>query len=492
MNISLPDEITQAMTAGRGPRCRGGRLRPQRRRHRPAPAGPGRRRHARRRRERGRRRHGRRDGHGHGRSPWPAGWRTSSAAPPARAAPPAPPPLPGPGAVPRRDRRPVHRARTPSQQLQAGVAAGQVTAATLVWATGMAEWAPGRRRSPALAAAVRRAAPAAARRRDPAAAACARGPTRRRWTPTTTGRRLRHRHHPRRLRRDTPRRRPSGCGARPAPPHRADPHLPVPAVRRRARVRHRRPAARSARAAGTSRRSRPPTGDEVVEQDLHEAIAALDAGALTKTGLQVAGEKEVVCQNCGGHTTFTGTLTATRCPYCATPIQRDDVHDAPARLAVDGVLPFQIDRRHGRGRASSSGSAAGGSRRTSSRSTPPPARSTACTAPTSPTTPAPPPGTPGRRGDHYTVTVGSGDNRRTEVRTRWSHARRHGRTTPSTTSRCRPTRASTASTSQELEPWPTADARPFSAEYLAGHLCRTYDHDVDGVLRARPRPAWRR
>ncbi|HEY1116451.1 MAG TPA: hypothetical protein VGE43_02015, partial [Acidimicrobiales bacterium] len=44
-------------------------------------------------------------------------------------------------------------------------------------------------------------------------------------------------------------------------------------------------------------------GGEIVEQDLDEAMAALDAGALTKTGLQVSDEKEVVCQNCGGHTT---------------------------------------------------------------------------------------------------------------------------------------------------------------------------------------------
>jgi hypothetical protein len=31
---------------------------------------------------------------------------------------------------------------------------------------------------------------------------------------------------------------------------------------------------------------------------------------------------------------------------------------------------------------------------------------------------------------------------------------------------------------QALEPWPTQSARPFNPEYLAGHLARTYDHDV--------------
>src|SRR4051794_6318902 len=85
-------------------------------------------------------------------------------------------------------------------------------------------------------------------------------------------------------------------------------------------------------------------GRVTAEQDFRAAVAKLHSEAAA-AGPQVVGEKEVVCQNCGGHTTFTGTLTSTRCPYCATPIQRDDVHDAPARLPVDGVLPFRVDQR---------------------------------------------------------------------------------------------------------------------------------------------------
>ena len=216
--------------------------------------------------------------------------------------------------------------------------------------------------------------------------------------------------------------------------------------------------------------------DEVVEQDLHEAMAALDAGALTKTGLQVADEKEVVCQNCGGHTTFTGTLTTTRCPYCATPIQRDDVHDAPARLAVDGVLPFQIDRP--------TAESAIGEWINSRWFAPNEFKKYATTgafnsvysayftydafATTRYT---------GRRGDHYTVTVGSGENRRTEVRTRW----RYAAGTVQNSFDDVPVPANEGLDRkhvQALEPWPTGDARPFSAEYLAGHLSRTYDHDV--------------
>lgn len=219
-----------------------------------------------------------------------------------------------------------------------------------------------------------------------------------------------------------------------------------------------------------------PAGAEVVEQDLHEAMAALEAGALTKTGLQVSDEKEVVCQNCGGHTTFTGTLTATRCPYCATPIQRDDVHAAPARLAVDGVLPFRIDRATAETAIEQwIDSRWFAPNEFEKYATTGSFNSVYCAyftydarATTRYT---------GRRGDHYTVTVGSGNNQRTEVRTRWSHAAG----TVHNAFDDVPVPANDGldrSHVEELEPWPTGDALPFSAEYLAGHLSRTYDHDV--------------
>lgn len=215
---------------------------------------------------------------------------------------------------------------------------------------------------------------------------------------------------------------------------------------------------------------------EVVEQDLQEAIAALEAGAAASTGVQVEGEKEVVCQNCGGHTTFTGTLTATRCPYCATPIQRDDVHEAPARLTVDGVLPFQVDRPTAEAAIErwidSRWFAPNEFKRYATTGS---FNSVYCAyftydafATTRYT---------GRRGDHYTVVVGSGQNQRTETRTRWTHAagtvRDHFDDLPVCANEGLDRRHV-----QALEPWPTADARPFNPEYLAGHLSRTYDHDV--------------
>jgi DNA-directed RNA polymerase subunit RPC12/RpoP len=211
---------------------------------------------------------------------------------------------------------------------------------------------------------------------------------------------------------------------------------------------------------------------EVVEQDFDAAVAAL----AFDVGVQVAGEKEVVCQNCGGHTTFTGTLTATRCPYCATPIQRDDVHEAPARLAVDGVLPFQVDQRQADAAIkqwiNSRWFAPNEFKRYATTGS---FNSVYCayfTYDAFTTTRY-----TGQRGDHYTVVVGSGENRRTEIRTRWSHAAGTVRNSFDDLPVCANTGLDRRHV-DALEPWPTADARPFNPEYLAGHLSRTYDHDV--------------
>jgi DNA-directed RNA polymerase subunit RPC12/RpoP len=216
---------------------------------------------------------------------------------------------------------------------------------------------------------------------------------------------------------------------------------------------------------------------EVVEQDFRAALAALEQGVLDRTGSQVAGEKEVVCQNCGGHTTFTGSLTATRCPYCATPIQRDDVHDAPSRLAVDGVLPFQVDRTTAEAAIGqwidSRWFAPNEFKKYSTTGSFTSVYAAYFTYDADTTTRY-----TGMRGDNYTVTVGSGENRRTEVRTRWSP--RSG--TVVNRFDDVPVLANEGFDRrhiQALEPWPTERSRPFSAEYVAGHLSRTYDHGVD-------------
>lgn len=214
----------------------------------------------------------------------------------------------------------------------------------------------------------------------------------------------------------------------------------------------------------------------VGERDLSTAIAFVRSGRFA-AAQQSSGEKEIVCQNCGGHTTFTGTLTANRCPYCATPIQRDDVHAAPERLPVDGVLPFQVDEReaeelirkwiHSRWFAPSEFKRY---HRTGSFESVYMAYFTYDADTTTHYR--------GQRGDHYTVTVGSGDNRRTETRVRWSPAAG----VVDNTFDDLPVFANDGfdrSRIAKLEPWPTETARPYSPEFVAGHLCRTYDRDVE-------------
>ncbi|MEP9414635.1 TFIIB-type zinc ribbon-containing protein [Gordonia sp. VNQ95] len=200
-------------------------------------------------------------------------------------------------------------------------------------------------------------------------------------------------------------------------------------------------------------------------------------GLLSSNDPAAASEHQVTCQNCGGAVIFTGTLTATRCPYCASPIQRDDVHAAPEVLPVDGVIPFRVDDDaatksieqwiHSRWFAPSEfkkyrqlGSLQSVYFSYFSYTT---------TAHTS---------YQGERGDDYTVTVGSGKDRRTETRTRWRSV--SGHVTDQFTEV--PALANDGIDPQRVEalkPWPIEQAQPFTGQFLAGHLARSYDHGPD-------------
>lgn len=216
---------------------------------------------------------------------------------------------------------------------------------------------------------------------------------------------------------------------------------------------------------------------EPQEQDLQAAVAALRAGSLERVAAASADEHEVVCQNCGGHTTFTGSLTATRCPYCATPIQRDDVHQAPARLPVDGVLPFRVpqerattlirewvDSRWFAPNAFKEYSRTGSFASLYAAYFSYDARTASSYR--------------GQRGDNYTVTVGHGENRRTETRIRWRWVSGHVSNVFDDVT-VLANEGLTRRFVDALEPWPTHDVQGWTPQYVAGHLCRTYDHDVE-------------
>ena len=83
--------------------------------------------------------------------------------------------------------------------------------------------------------------------------------------------------------------------------------------------------------------------ESVEEQDFRAMLAHLEE-LKTKGREAVEGQHEVRCDACGAGVVFVGALTSTECPYCASPIQRDHVHDATNRIPVDGVLPFLIEK----------------------------------------------------------------------------------------------------------------------------------------------------
>ena len=216
-----------------------------------------------------------------------------------------------------------------------------------------------------------------------------------------------------------------------------------------------------------------------VEQDLRTALSALQAGRLQ--GQQMAlTEKEIVCQNCGGHSTFHGSMTAERCPYCATPIQRNDIQDAPNRLAVDGVVPFLIDQKTATEAIEkwiNSRRFAPTEFKTYNRTGSFASVYTAYFTYDADTQTD----YTGRRGDDYTVTVGSGNDQHTETRTEWHSvsgqvANSFDDVTVFANDGFDKKRVN------KLEPWPTQTAKPYSPEFVAGHLCRTYDHDVEECL----------
>lgn len=222
------------------------------------------------------------------------------------------------------------------------------------------------------------------------------------------------------------------------------------------------------------------------QQDIvHELGASVDENALDNFSIQelagkgkshIEGEKEVVCQNCGGHTTFIGSTTATRCPYCATPLQRSDVHEAPDRLEVDGVLPFSVDEKKAEELlghwVNKRWFAPNEFKKYSTNGAFSSVYAAYFTYDAQAAT-----SYVGQRGTTYTRTVGSGNNRRTVTETRWNRASGHVRNSFDDITIL----ANTGFEQRyidELEPWPTGSLRPFQPDYMAGHLSRTYDKDV--------------
>jgi predicted RNA-binding Zn-ribbon protein involved in translation (DUF1610 family) len=223
----------------------------------------------------------------------------------------------------------------------------------------------------------------------------------------------------------------------------------------------------------------------VVEQDYHAMLGRLvQLRAQGRTDKVAA--SEIRCSSCGATVVFTDTLTSTECACCGSPLQRENVHDAADRVPVDGVLPFQIEQARAatnlaewvqsRWFAPSEFRLRGATGRFSGVYLP------FWTFDTMTYTVY-----VGQRGEHYTVTVGTGQNKRQERRTRWHHASGQFQRFFDDVLVC----AATGVPDQllaALEPWPLEKCAPFSQPMLAGFLAQTYSVPLDqGFSQAKPR-----
>jgi predicted RNA-binding Zn-ribbon protein involved in translation (DUF1610 family) len=225
---------------------------------------------------------------------------------------------------------------------------------------------------------------------------------------------------------------------------------------------------------------------EIREQDFHAMLERLARLKEAGVELEIAGASEVRCGSCGGNVVFTGTLTSTDCPYCGSPIQREKIHSATQRIPVDAVLPFLIDHDaaatalaewvESRWFAPNAFRRDGVNGKFNGVYLPYWTYDTLTFN-----------AYRGERGENYTVTVGTGKNRRTETRTRWYPAsgqfQRFFDDVMVIASAGLP-----MGHIQELEPWPLAKAIPFTQQVLAGILARTYDVPLDaGFTQAKVR-----
>ena len=226
-----------------------------------------------------------------------------------------------------------------------------------------------------------------------------------------------------------------------------------------------------------------PADVEIREHDLRRHLAAQTANHYPATDQPLTAalrptDLEIRCDDCGGTVVFQGTLTSHRCPYCGNPLLRENIHRAADRIPVDAVLPFTITQAVARQRVVAwvaSRWFAPNRFRSVSRLVE--SGRTVFTAVYFPywtfdllTVNR----YRGERGNNYTVTVGTGKNRRRKTRIRWRSASGEfdrffddvlvmAHTGPH-----RPH-------VREIEPFPLADATPFVPELLAGMISRTYD-----------------
>ena len=226
----------------------------------------------------------------------------------------------------------------------------------------------------------------------------------------------------------------------------------------------------------------------IVERDYLAMLARLEE--LHEQGHdedeQATNEHAIRCDSCGGEVLFQGTLTSTHCPYCASPLQRDKIHDAPSRISVDGVLPFLVPEQSAaqslRGWVRSLWWAPNEFLRQGANG-----KFNGVYLPYFTYDALTFTRYAGQRGDYFYVTVGEGNNRRTERRIRWSLTDGEFQRFFDDVLVIAAKHQSEALV-RSLEPWPLDRCIPFTQHVLAGFFARTYDVPLeDGFNVARQR-----
>ena len=99
---------------------------------------------------------------------------------------------------------------------------------------------------------------------------------------------------------------------------------------------------------GTLKQIAPPPDVPIVERDFLEMLDRLkrlrQSGQVESQTSEA--EHAIRCLDCGAEVIFQGTLTSSHCPYCAAPLQRDQIHNSPQGIPVDGMLPFLVPPEH--------------------------------------------------------------------------------------------------------------------------------------------------
>lgn len=224
----------------------------------------------------------------------------------------------------------------------------------------------------------------------------------------------------------------------------------------------------------------------VAEQDFQAALERLRELRTANVTPGQQSHQEIRCNSCGADVVFEGTLTSTSCPYCGSPLQREKAHTCDFGIPVDGVLPFQVERRRAAAVlgdwVSSRWFAPNDFKRTAIDD-----RFQGVYLPFWTYDSLTFTKFRGERGENYTVTVGTGKDQRTETRTRWypvsGSFQRFFDDVLVNASRNLPVKYIDG-----LAPWPLSKCRPFSHEYLAGYFARTFDVELDeGFDQARAR-----